>query len=176
MSFDDSATYIIDQARPNARFIVKKGPQAGLIFPLMTDRIIIGREDVCEVVLQDAEVSRRHLEITWEETGFQIQDLGSTNGSFLNGFQLTTLKMLKNGDVVGLGQTSLRFELDSIGLREEARSPAVISGTFSRVDQDLFKNKMVLGLSLGCGTAMVLCMCAVLGFLILDLWQVINLL
>jgi len=56
------------------------------------------------VVVQDPEVSRRHASITRESEGFVLRDLGSNNGTFVNGQRLGGPQVLRNGDVIMLGQ------------------------------------------------------------------------
>jgi predicted component of type VI protein secretion system len=64
----------------------------------------IGREG-CDVVLADPEVSRRHATIREDNGGPAIEDLGSTNGTYVNDRRITGLQVLKDGDVVRLGNT-----------------------------------------------------------------------
>jgi predicted component of type VI protein secretion system len=64
----------------------------------------IGREG-CDVNLMDPEVSRRHAEIRDQGGSLAIEDLGSTNGTFVNGARITVATVLANGDTVRLGNT-----------------------------------------------------------------------
>jgi predicted component of type VI protein secretion system len=64
----------------------------------------IGREG-CDVNLMDPEVSRRHAAIRSESGSLAIEDLGSTNGTFVNGERITTVTVLRAGDSVRLGNT-----------------------------------------------------------------------
>src|SRR3954447_26526337 len=64
----------------------------------------IGREG-CDVNLMDPEVSRRHAEIRDQGGALGIEDLGSTNGTFVNGTRISALTVLNNGDEVRLGNT-----------------------------------------------------------------------
>lgn len=68
--------------------IVLQGPKTGHIFPLTLPTLTIGRDPIADIVLTDPEVSRQHVRLTRTEAGYEIQDLGSTNGSFLNGQRL----------------------------------------------------------------------------------------
>jgi len=96
---------------PQATLIVKHGPQIGIQFPLAGDSFVLGREETCDIVIQDAEVSRRHTQLAWEGNTFIVRDLGSTNGTFVNGSQITGTTAIRPGDTVGLGQTSLILEV-----------------------------------------------------------------
>ena len=69
----------------------------------------IGRSSDCQVVLSDPNVSRRHAEIRHIGEGYSLIDLGSTNGTEVNG-QRVVETALMNGDVISVGQTKLTFE------------------------------------------------------------------
>src|SRR4051812_48360151 len=64
----------------------------------------IGREG-CDVNLMDPEVSRRHATIVDSGGSLAIEDLGSTNGTFVNGSRITAVTVLSDGDEVRLGNT-----------------------------------------------------------------------
>ena len=71
----------------------------------------IGRSRECDVVLDDAGISRRHAAIRSGPDGWTVEDLGSTNGVVLNGRQLRGVAALAPGDRVELGSTEVVFEL-----------------------------------------------------------------
>ncbi len=73
--------------------------------------IVIGRDSTADLVLDDDQVSRRHFRLTLDENRTVVEDLGSTNGTFVNGARVTTPRRLGKGDVVRVGQTDLRVEL-----------------------------------------------------------------
>ena len=75
---------------------------------LMTDEIVLGREEGDIVFRDDAFMSRRHAAITWDSRRAQITDLGSSNGTFV---RITGPTTLKHGDHVRLGDQLLRVEL-----------------------------------------------------------------
>ncbi len=107
----DNEPTMLGQGRPTAALVVRQGAQAGMSFPLTGNQAIIGREEGLEVILQDAESSRRHTRITWQGGQFIIEDMGSTNGTFVNGVQITTPQLLNPGDSIGIGQTALVFQV-----------------------------------------------------------------
>ncbi len=72
----------------------------------------IGRSRDCDVVLSDANVSRRHAEVTPTGDGWAIADLNSTNGVLVNGRRISGATPLKAGDRIELGTSELRFELE----------------------------------------------------------------
>jgi FHA domain/Protein of unknown function (DUF3662) len=72
----------------------------------------IGRSRDCDVVLSDANVSRRHAEVRPRGGGWAISDLGSTNGVAVNGMRIERPHALKAGDRIEVGTTVLTFELE----------------------------------------------------------------
>jgi len=73
------------------------------------DPLVIGRMPECDVPLSDSNVSRRHAEVRRQGTGFVVVDLGSTNGTRVNGAHVKE-RLLNNGDEITVGATKLRFE------------------------------------------------------------------
>ena len=71
--------------------------------------LVIGRMPECDVPLSDPNVSRRHAEVRRQGTGFVVVDLGSTNGTRVNGAQVKE-RLLNNGDEITVGASKLRFE------------------------------------------------------------------
>jgi FHA domain-containing protein len=71
----------------------------------------IGRSRDCDVVLDDTGISRRHAQIRPGGTGWEIEDLGSTNGVSVNGLEITGRQVLHSGDRLEFGSTEARFEL-----------------------------------------------------------------
>ncbi len=76
--------------------------------PVTGDRIVLGRSRECDIQLADANVSRRHAEVLREDDTYWIVDLGSTNGTELNGRRVQRAQ-LSDGDRITLGATDVRF-------------------------------------------------------------------
>jgi len=74
--------------------------------------VTLGRSRQCDVVLDDANVSRQHAEIRPRGGSWVLTDLGSTNGSCLNGRRIDEPEVLKPGDEIELGTSVIRFELE----------------------------------------------------------------
>ena len=93
------------------RLIVRRGPRPNEVYELGAIVLNLGRDITNDIVINDREVSRHHLRFTKGADGITMEDLGSTNGTFINGKRLTGATSLKNGDMVGLGETvTLQFE------------------------------------------------------------------
>jgi hypothetical protein len=72
---------------------------------------VIGRSRDCDIVLDDAGISRRHAEVRSGPGGWTIEDLASTNGVLVNGHTLAGRRQLRPGDRIELGSTEIVFEL-----------------------------------------------------------------
>ena len=112
MGLYDNEPTMMGQGRPSATLVIRQGPQAGMSFPLLGNQLIIGREEGLDITLQDPESSRRHVRISWQAGQFVVEDLGSTNGTFVNGVQIITPQALNPGDSIGIGQTALVFQIE----------------------------------------------------------------
>jgi sigma-B regulation protein RsbU (phosphoserine phosphatase) len=77
--------------------------------PMTDGRMIIGRGEESHVFLPDYRLSRRHAEVEQRIDGFYIVDLGSTNGTFLNGQRVVGERRLSDGDLISLGDSRLVF-------------------------------------------------------------------
>ena len=83
----------------------------GADFELNSAQLTLGRGGQNDIALaKDEYVSARHARFEPRRDGVWIQDLGSTNGTYLNGVRLERPRRLTNGDVVRIGDTDLRFE------------------------------------------------------------------
>ncbi|HUP35064.1 MAG TPA: FHA domain-containing protein [Candidatus Limnocylindria bacterium] len=71
---------------------------------------LIGREPSSDLVLSDQSVSARHATLTPREDGFELTDLGSTNGTTVNGRPVAGSQILRGGETIGIGDVVLRFD------------------------------------------------------------------
>ena len=86
------------------QFVMRSGPTPGMTFPLEGDQLTIGRDSSNAVAINDAEISRKHSRLSFQGGKYVLEDLGSTNGTFVNGQRLGGPVVLKPGDVVSLGE------------------------------------------------------------------------
>ncbi|MFI6824978.1 FHA domain-containing protein [Micromonospora sp. NPDC050187] len=88
---------------------VAGGPMRGARFRLRPGLLVIGRASTVDIVVDDAHLSRRHAVVRSEGDMVTLNDLGSTNGTWLNDRRIFDVQPLTDGDVIRLGRTELRF-------------------------------------------------------------------
>ncbi len=88
------------------QLVMRTGPNPGKAFTLSKNEIIIGRDINADVVLNTAEVSRRHARLHLDGGNYVVEDLGSTNGTFINGQRLVIPTVLRTGDIIMLGEAA----------------------------------------------------------------------
>ena len=97
----------------SGRLIVVKSPELdeGMDFELNSSQLTIGRGRQNDIALaHDDFVSARHARLEPRQDGVWVQDLGSTNGTYLNGARLEGPRRVTPGDIVRVGETDLRYE------------------------------------------------------------------
>lgn len=105
------------QSSGGFRLVVRRGPNPNQIFELNRDILTLGRDATNEIAINDPEVSRHHCRFTRVSGGFTLEDLGSTNGTFVNGQRLVGARPLASGDNIGLGETvTLVFEVAGMSM------------------------------------------------------------
>jgi pilus assembly protein CpaF len=88
------------------QLVMRAGPNPGKAFTLSKGEIVIGRDVNSDVVVNTAEVSRRHARLLFDAGVYIAEDLGSTNGTFVNGQRLNSPMPLRSGDVIMLGEAA----------------------------------------------------------------------
>ncbi|MCB9419496.1 MAG: FHA domain-containing protein [Ardenticatenaceae bacterium] len=88
----------------NYQLVVRKGPKPGHVYPLLAPTITIGRDPMSDIVLNDPEVSRYHAQLVETADGYEIHDMGSTNGTYVSGKRIgDTPVLLKAGQDIAFG-------------------------------------------------------------------------
>jgi pSer/pThr/pTyr-binding forkhead associated (FHA) protein len=91
-------------------FVISQGNQAGLSAELAGGVIMIGRGADCQLILDDDYVSTRHARVVSGPNGIYVEDLGSTNGTYVNGQRITAPTTITLADAVRIGKTMLKLE------------------------------------------------------------------
>ncbi|MEW6028936.1 MAG: FHA domain-containing protein [Chloroflexota bacterium] len=98
-------------------------------FELTRSEIVIGRDPSVDISIPSAAVSRRHARLMRDGDGYALEDLGSSNGTYLNGERLTGRRPLKNGDEIRLGKAvTLAYRAPSMLPVSEPRPVVPVSG------------------------------------------------
>jgi len=112
----DNARYGPGMCDIAAEIVASGGGRIGTVvlgdgrrIPVGENPVVIGRMPDCQIPLADPEASRRHAEVIRTPEAFAVRDLGSTNGTLVNGMRITEHK-LSDGDEIKVGTTVLRFE------------------------------------------------------------------
>ena len=119
---DLGATMVYSAARPGDQMADEQGVAEkpvsrallisnGKSFVIDRDRAVIGRSQRCDYVLSDPNVSRRHFELQLRGSDWYLVDLDSTNGVSVNGRRVASSR-LEPGDVIVVGTSNLRFDVD----------------------------------------------------------------
>jgi len=87
-----------------AKLIIRAGGEAGAEIKIDKDTVTFGRESSHEIVLDDDEVSRSHARIFYRAESFYIEDLHSTNGTFVNGKRVRKKIKIKDKDLITIGE------------------------------------------------------------------------
>jgi pSer/pThr/pTyr-binding forkhead associated (FHA) protein len=89
------------------RLTVQTGPNPGCEYIVTQDALIVGRNEQCDIVIANPLVSRRHSQISWDGAYCTLEDLNSTNGTYVNGHRIIQPRVLRSGDEVRVGDMLL---------------------------------------------------------------------
>src|ERR1700749_828193 len=112
LNVDEVRETIARAQRKQAALVVLQGSESEIGTHVMLDRpVAIGRDPKVELPLQDEGISPRHCRVAFdkEKNAFFLEDLGSTNGTLLNGKRVSGLKRLEAGDRIFLGACVVKF-------------------------------------------------------------------
>jgi predicted component of type VI protein secretion system len=115
---------------------MRRGPFPNKQYPLTEDHTLIGRATACTIYIPDPEISRQHVRVVAQGANlYAVEDLGSTNGTFVNGRRITSLTPLNPGDTVDLGE-ALQFVFEPIVVKAATTPHFIIPGTGEYVVED----------------------------------------
>ncbi|MCB2156032.1 SpoIIE family protein phosphatase [bacterium] len=95
------------------RLTIQNGPDKDTVHQITGQRLTLGRSVNNDIQIVDRRMSRTHAEIYFHDDKFYVRDMGSKNGTLLNGVQVEESTQLHNGDTVQVGDTGLTFEDDT---------------------------------------------------------------
>ncbi|MEW5959815.1 MAG: FHA domain-containing protein [Chloroflexota bacterium] len=89
--------------RPQLQLVVHAGPLAGKGFPIVREVLTFGRDPDNDIMLDDSEVSRHHARLLQEDDQIILEDLGSTNGTLVNGKPIVGRHVMQPADIISIG-------------------------------------------------------------------------
>ena len=127
------------------RIIVVSGSSSGVVLPVGRDPVFVGQETSNTLCLAEPAVSRRHCSIGRHDGGYELVDLGSHNGTFVNGIPVRR-KLLSDGDTIRIGDSQLLFALEEQQLADHCDMdssirPSMHALTTISVDQEALDNE-----------------------------------
>jgi len=175
------------------RLTMTQGPEPGYVFPLdieKKDSFTLGRDPRNDVMVSHTQVSRRHARITRQGDRMVIEDLGSTNGTFVSGTRLTGQYTLVNGDVISLGKVVMlayheaepperKLVEDHPTVASPQQTPAISTEPFESSDESMSsplsqdQQETRTWLWVGCGCLVLLLLAACITMFILDYFRVL---
>ena len=111
----ETLTDVAGDGGSEAALVVASGHRAGTRFIISGPSASVGRHPDSDVFLDDITVSRRHVELVHGATGYQIRDVGSLNGTYVNGQRIDGDVALTNGDELQVGKFKLLYLVSSVG-------------------------------------------------------------
>ena len=120
-----------------AKLIVASGKSAGRAISIKRNRLLIGRAEECDVRPLSEDVSRRHCEVLVGPAEVWVADLGSRNGTFVNGARIAEKTQVVDGDIVRVG---------TLELKVSCTDPAAKAGTDDDVSRWLVADEKPAGM------------------------------
>jgi hypothetical protein len=117
-----------DAKRSAPVLVVMDGPDANKSYPVEQDQVVIGREDHCDIVLRERQISREHIKILRHDGHYFVEDLASRNGTWVNGKKLEGTQELYDNDEIHI---ALAVRLQFIGSGATAPLPFEVPQTLS---------------------------------------------
>jgi pSer/pThr/pTyr-binding forkhead associated (FHA) protein len=113
-----------------SRLIMRRGPTPGAIYELERDSVALGRGSKNDIIIHDNEISREHCVFRRVMDDYEVQDLNSSNGTFVNGQRVQAVWLLQPGAIVEFGDTiTMEYE-------RSLRKPAAANNASASAHQD----------------------------------------
>jgi DNA-binding winged helix-turn-helix (wHTH) protein len=125
-----------DTKRSTPVLVVMDGPDANKSYPIEKDEVVLGREDHCDIVLRERQISREHIKLLHKDGHYFVQDLNSRNGTWVNGKKLEGTQELYDNDEI---HVALAIRLQFVGSGATAPLPFEVPQTLSgrlRLDRE----------------------------------------
>lgn len=117
---------------------MRSGPTPGETYPFTADEVLMGRDLANDIPIGQPEVSRRHARFFNDAGDIYIEDLGSTNGTFINGTRISGPQQLRPGDAIMVGENIvLVFEKILIEVEDQLPPISVENEEFTPVSQSI---------------------------------------
>ncbi|MGV8970045.1 MAG: FhaA domain-containing protein [Microbacteriaceae bacterium] len=123
---------------------------AGKRYPIVGSHTVIGRGSDADITVDDSSISRKHVEVLWDGERAQVKDLGSTNGSLLNGQRVSTAPLLPDS-VIEIGRTRIVFSVLAQSARAAQRPDSRNDGPTNTVRASIVEPPNHLGFPPGDG-------------------------
>jgi hypothetical protein len=123
-----------------AILLMVEGPVPGRRFFVDQPALLLGRDEQCDVIIPDRQVSRHHARIHLEGERYVIEDMGSKNGTFVNGQELHEPYVLQDGDEI---QIAFCCKLTFVGA--EATAPVIFDDQLHGLGMDLESKRVWVG-------------------------------
>jgi predicted component of type VI protein secretion system len=138
----------------DARLRILSGPHAGEVIQIQRGKLLIGREEDCQLRPDSEFVSRHHCVLLLDDYTLRIRDLGSKNGTFVNGRRIGTSEtILLHDDMISIGEMIGQIDLSQVPVPGSADSPEAVGHGHAALlgtgffDGDTVQNESPLPLS-----------------------------
>ena len=133
---------MIPEANEVPILVAQSGPLQGSHWRLEGEAVLIGRGEDCDIVAADRQISRYHARVKRTSEGFVVEDLGSKNGTHLNGVLLRSPSPLQDGDVI---QVAFALELAYVGREATMPLSREERGQGARLKMDALSHRVWIG-------------------------------
>jgi len=129
----------------DVKLVIQNGKKAGKVYRLCTPETVLGRKSDCDLVIACADVSRRHCLLTFRDGYLSVDDIGSVNGTYVNGSRIGARKALRPGDSLEVGRMRflVQYELTEEALDRLSAQESVVMAEVVSESKKLAKAEVV---------------------------------